>query len=164
MPTTAERTIGERIALARDHLDLTQAELAAEVGGMDRTAVAKIESGRRKVSASELVKLAVALDRPIDWFVTESPPAVVSRRSDPASGGVSQLLDRKIERLARDVEFLERDNVLPSVPEQRLQLPDTFEGAEGAAAEARHWMGAGDGPLIDLQRHSEIVGLLAVTG
>jgi len=158
---TSERAIGERIALAREDLGLTQAELAAEVGGMDRTAVAKIESGRRKVSASELVKLAVALDRPIDWFVTESPPAVVSRRSDPASGGVSKLLDRTIERLARDVEFLERDNVLPSVSERRLELPGTFEGAAGAASEARRWMNAGGGPLIDLQRHSEAVGLLA---
>jgi len=51
--------------------------------------------------------------------------------------------------------------VLPSVSERRLELPDTFEGAEGAAAEARRWMNAGGGPLIDLQRHSEAVGLLA---
>ncbi len=161
MATTSEVKIGERIARARQDLRLTQVELAAEIGGLDRTAVAKIESGRRKVSASELVRLAGALNRPIDWFVTESPPAVVSRRSDPASGGVSEILDRTIERLARDIDFLERDEVLPPISERRLEPPTTFEGAETAAAEVRGWISAEQGPLLDLQRHAEALGLLA---
>lgn len=153
--------IGDRIVLAREELGLTQAELASRVGGMDRTAVAKIEAGRRKVSAGELVRLAAVLDRPIDWFVSESPPAVVSRRNDPAAGGHSQVLDRTIERLARDVEFLERDGVLPAVEDRRLGLPESLEAAEHAAADARRWMEAEPGPLLDLQRHCEAVGLLA---
>ncbi|MGQ0520506.1 MAG: helix-turn-helix domain-containing protein [Actinomycetota bacterium] len=153
--------IGVRISRAREELGLTQAELAAQVGGIDRTQVAKIESGRRKVSASELVRVAAALDRPIDWFVSESPPAVVSRREDPAAGGHSRLLDRTIERLARDVEYLEREGVLPAVAERRLDLPETLESAERAASEARRWMNAAPGPLPELQRHCEAVGLLA---
>lgn len=162
MPTRPETVhIGERIARAREELGLTQAELAGQVGGIDRTQVAKIESGRRKVSASELVRIAAALDRPIDWFVSESPPAVVSRRNDPAAGGQSRLLDRTIERLARDIEYLEREGVLPAVPDRRLDLPENVEAAEHAAAEARRWMNAAPGPLLDLQRHCEAVGLLA---
>lgn len=162
MSTTTEPAhIGERIALAREELGLTQAELAGQVGGIDRTAVAKIESGRRKISAIELVRVAAALDRPIDWFVSESPPAVVSRRNDPAAGGQSRLLDRTIERLARDIEFLEREAVLPAIENRRLILPDSVEAAEHAATEARRWMNAAPGPLIDLQRHCEAVGLLA---
>lgn len=153
--------IGERIARAREELGLTQAELASQVGGIDRTAVAKIEAGRRKVSASELARLAAALDRPIDWFVSESPPAVVSRRNDPAAGGHSQLLDRTVERLARDVEFLEREGILPPVEERRLTMPGSVEEAERAAGQARRWMTAASGPLHDLQRHCEAVGLLA---
>lgn len=153
--------IGQRIARAREELGLTQAELAGEVGGIDRTAVAKIESGRRKISASELVRVAAALDRPIDWFVSESPPAVVSRRNDPAAGGQSSLLDRTIERLARDIEYLEREGVLPAIEDRRLNLPESVAGAERAATEARQWMNATQGPLLDLQRHCEAVGLLA---
>ena len=152
--------MGPRIALAREDLGLTQAELAGELG-LDRTAIAKIESGKRKVSATELVRLAAVLDRPIDWFVIESPPAVVSRREDPAAGGRSGLLDRRIERLARDVEFLETDGVLPPVVEHRLEVPATVAEAESAAVQARAWMSAAAGPLVDLQRHCEAVGLLA---
>ena len=158
--STENGPIGERIALAREELDLTQAGLAGQVG-LDRTAVAKIESGRRKVSAGELVRFADALDRPIDWFVAESPPAVVSRRSDPSAGGRSPLLDRRIDRLARDVEFLEKDGVLPTIEVRRLSMPATLEEAEGAAATARGWMRVPEGPLLDLQRHCEAVGLLA---
>lgn len=153
--------IGGRIARAREDLGLTQAELAGQVEGIDRTAVAKIESGRRKVSASELVRVAAALDRPIDWFVSEPPPAVVGRRSDPAAGGKSRLLDRTIERLARDIEYLERERVLPDVEDRRLALPRSVAAAEGAATQARRFMNAEPGPLLDLQRHCEVVGLLA---
>ena len=162
MPARSEpAAIGERIARAREELGLTQAELAAQVRGIERTAVAKIESGRRKISAGELVRLAEALDRPIDWFVSDSPPAVVSRRNDPAAGGQSRLLDRTIERLARDVEFLEGEGILRAVGNPRLELPETLDEAERAALEVRRWMNAPSGPLLDLQRYCEIVGLLA---
>lgn len=160
LPQRTSAEVGPRIALAREDLALTQAELARELG-LDRTAIAKIESGKRKVSATELVRLAAVLDRPIDWFVLESPPAVVSRREDPAAGGRSRLLDRRIERLARDVEFLESDGVLPPAAERRLEMPATVADAEGAALQARSWMGAPPGPLVDLQRHCETVGLIA---
>jgi len=152
--------MGPRIALAREESGLTQAELARSVG-IDRTAVAKIESGRRKVSASELVRMAAALDRPIDWFVSESPPAIVSRRHDPAAGGVSKVLDRTIERLARDVEFLELEGVLPAIEPTRLSMPVSTDEAEAAAVAVRGLMEAGTGPVHDLQRCCERVGLLA---
>jgi Zn-dependent peptidase ImmA (M78 family)/transcriptional regulator with XRE-family HTH domain len=152
--------IGQRIATAREDVGFTQAELASQVG-LDRTAVAKIESGRRKISATELVRLAASLDRPVDWFVVESPPAVVSRREDPAAGGQSRLLDRRIERLARDVEFLEAEGVLPPVEPCRLEMPESFEQAEVAATKTRAWMSAEPGPLLDFQQHCETVGLLA---
>lgn len=152
--------LGQRIGLAREDAGFTQAELARELG-LDRTAVAKIESGRRKVSATELVRLAAVLDRPIDWFVLESPPAVVSRRADPAVGGRSRLLDRRIERLARDASFLESEGVLPGVEVGRLDMPETVEAAEIAAGQTRTWMGASPGPLLDMQRQCEAVGLLA---
>lgn len=36
---------------------------------MERTAVAKIESGRRRLYAEELALIAKALERPADWFL-----------------------------------------------------------------------------------------------
>lgn len=158
---TDAAVIGERIARAREELGLTQADVATVVGGLDRTAVAKIEAGRRKVSAGELVRFAAALDRSIDWFVSEAPPAVVSRRNDPAAGGQSKKLDRVVEQLARDVDYLEREGILPDVATQRLEMPRTYEEAERAATEVRQWMDVDVGPLTDLQGRCETLGLLA---
>lgn len=154
------RTLGRRIAQARDEAGLTQADLAEQVG-LNRTAVVRIESGDRKVSSSELVRLGAALNRPIDWFVVESPPAVVSRRSDPAVGGRSILLDRRIERLSRDIAFLEGDGILPSRVAQHIELPSTAGETESAAEQARQWMGLSSEPVLDLQRKVEDLGLLA---
>jgi Zn-dependent peptidase ImmA (M78 family) len=140
---------------------MTQAELGHAMG-LDRTAVAKLEAGTRKVSATELVALAAALDRPIDWFVIESPPSVVSRRSDASVGGRSPVLDRKIERLARDVLFLIEQGVIADDDTRKaLELPGDIYGAEDLAATARQLMNVPDGPLCDLQRACENVGLLA---
>jgi transcriptional regulator with XRE-family HTH domain len=159
--STSPADLGRRIAQARQEAELTQAELGRAVG-LDRTAIAKLETGVRKVSATELLAIASALDRPIDWFVFESPPSVVSRRSDALTGGRSRLLDRWIDRLARDTAFLVEQGILADAEERpSLALPSDVEGAEILAAEARNLMMAADGPLCDLQRASERVGLLA---
>jgi Zn-dependent peptidase ImmA (M78 family)/DNA-binding XRE family transcriptional regulator len=153
--------LGRRISQARLDLGMTQAELGHAIG-LDRTAVAKLEAGSRKVSATELVALASVLDRPIDWFVVESPPSVVSRRSDASVGGRSRVLDIKIDRLARDIAFLIEQGILADASTRPvLELPPDVAGAEALAAEARRLMNVPDGPLCDLQRACENVGLLA---
>jgi len=157
----AVNDIGRRISQARQAMAMTQAELGHAIG-LDRTAVGKLESGTRKVSATELVALASALDRPIDWFVVESPPSVVSRRADTIVGGRSPLLDRKIERLARDVLFLIEQGILADASERpALEPPTDVSSAEALAIEARQIMNVPDGPLCDLQRACENVGLMA---
>ncbi len=153
--------LGRRISQARQEAGMTQTDLGHAVG-LDRTSIAKLEAGARKVSATELVAIASALDRPIDWFVVESPPSVVSRRTDAAVRGRSPSMDVKIDRLARDVAFLIDQGILADASERpTLELPTDVAGAEVLAAQARHLMGATDGPLYDLQRACERVGLLA---
>jgi len=153
--------LGRRISQARLEADMTQVDLGRAIG-LDRTAIAKLEAGTRKVSAAELVALASALDRPIDWFVAESPPSVVSRRSDVLVGGHSKVLDIKIDRLARDLAFLIDQGVLADASTRpALELPSDVAGAEALAVRARSLMGSSDGPLYDLQRACERVGLLA---
>lgn len=157
----ATKGLGRRIAQARAEAEVRQTDLAVAVR-LDRTALAKIEAGTRKVSATELVAIAAALDRPIDWFVSESPPSVVSRRTDPAAGGHSRALDLKIEQLARDVAFLLAQGVLQDAGTRpSLAVPSDLDGAEQLAADARALMGVPSGPLEDLQRAAERVGLLA---
>lgn len=140
---------------------MTQADLGRSLD-LDRTAVAKLEAGTRRVSAMELVAIASLLDRPIDWFVTESPPSVVSRRSDRSVSGRSRSLDIKIDQLARDTAFLLDQGVLSGDCERlSLELPSEIAEAEDLAMRARRAMGIPDGPLHDLQRACESVGLLA---
>src|SRR5438105_216185 len=129
--------LGRRIADARMEAGMTQADLAARIG-LERTALVRVESGERKVSATELVTIAGVLDRPVDWFFVESPVAVVSRRSDPAVGGFSRALDRALELTARDVSFLEVRHLLSSAerPPAR-EAPGSFENAEHLARDIR---------------------------
>ncbi len=128
--------LGRRIADARREAGMTQADLAASIG-LERSALVRMESGERKVSATELVAISGALGRPVDWFFTESPPAVVSRRRDPAVGGFSLALDRALEDAARDVAFLETRRLLPSAERPARRAPESFEHAEDLARSVR---------------------------
>ncbi|WP_414937940.1 helix-turn-helix domain-containing protein [Amycolatopsis sp. cmx-11-51] len=58
---------------------MSQADLANAVG-LERTKIAKIESGGRQIDALELAKLASALQVPMGHFLRERPP-VLSRRT-----------------------------------------------------------------------------------
>jgi Zn-dependent peptidase ImmA (M78 family)/DNA-binding XRE family transcriptional regulator len=158
---TDERlALGSRIAEGRVLSELTQSGLAQR-SGIERTALAKIESGTRAVSATELVHLAAALDRSVDWFFTVSPPAVLSRRADPAVGGRSAVLDARVERIARDVAGLIREEVVGQVTYPSFPPPRDLEDAELRAGEARALLGLDSEPLVELQAKSEGMGLLA---
>ena len=158
VPTQAE--LGRRIAVARADAGITQADLAAGVG-LERTAIVRVETGERKVSATELVSIAEVLGRPVDWFFTESPAAVVSRRRDPAVGGFSRKLDFALELTARDVAFLTRRRVIPTARRSVFQTPTTYLEAEDLARHTRVRASLPDGPLRDLQSACEGLGLLS---
>ncbi len=149
-----------RIAEARELAELTQEQVSAATG-LGQTVIAEIEAGSRKLAATELVLLAEALDRPVDWFFSASPPAVVSRRSDPDVGGRSKVLDSRVERIARDVDFLIGEGEIPQVTRIALDPPMTVEASEEAAVEVRGKLGVQQGPLLNLQAHAERAGLFS---
>jgi transcriptional regulator with XRE-family HTH domain len=154
-----QTALGRRIAEARADSGMTQADLAHAIG-LERTALVRIESGERKVSATELVGITNALGRPVDWFFTESPPAVVSRRRDPAVGGFSRRLDLALELVARDVAFL-ADREIVAIPRRAARkAPGSYQEAEDFARGIRAELGRADGPLHDLQSAAESLGLL----
>lgn len=72
--------IGRRVEKARREAHLTQVVLAEAVG-LDRTAVSKIESGRRDVSALELARIANTVRKPMEWFLT-APVGLEELRSE----------------------------------------------------------------------------------
>ncbi|GAA1908479.1 hypothetical protein GCM10009716_18020 [Streptomyces sodiiphilus] len=102
--------VGERIAEARHAAGMSQGDLAEQVG-LDRTMVVRMESGRRRITALELFRLAEALDVPVAHLVSRPPEALVSRRrpleehADDASRARFRL-DARLEEHARNARWL----------------------------------------------------------
>jgi len=157
--------VGARIAASRRARGLSQDELAGKVG-LDRTAITKIEVGRRHVNSLELVRLAEVLDRPLQSLVSEPPASIVSRRAAVAGGRDDQASDFAIEDVARDVQVLVDVHALSPNPAKgslRAILPGEEEwGPEEAAAEARSLIGAdAKSPIHHLASKIESAGLFA---
>lgn len=154
--------IGLRIAAAREQAGLTQQELSVEAG-IERSALAKIERGLRRVGALELAALARALEMRIEWFVYDAPAAIVSHRT--GSGEMVELatIDRELERLARDVEMMASlDEALIPPMMEPFSMPDSGAAAERLAEEARQLCQLDQNePVTDLVGTMADVGLFA---
>ncbi|MEO3806114.1 XRE family transcriptional regulator [Nonomuraea sp. B1E8] len=156
--------VGTRVAEARRGRGYSQDDLAAELG-VDRTAITKIEAGRRQVNSLELVRLSEVLERPLQWFVSLPPAAVISRRAAVAGQRGDQNSDLAIEDIARDLAVLAGVRVLtPSEAKGSLSAIAPGSNAdwsvELAASEARSLLGVGSyEPLHELAGLVERVGL-----
>jgi transcriptional regulator with XRE-family HTH domain len=72
----SKNIIGPKIRAARDNARISQAKLAARLQIMgikiDRSAIAKIETGRRPVSDIEIAAIADILTIQLPWLFAES--------------------------------------------------------------------------------------------
>jgi transcriptional regulator with XRE-family HTH domain len=68
--------IGPKIKIARKNSQMSQMELAAQLQvlgiGIDRSAIAKIETGRRPISDIEIAMIANILKVQIPWLFEDS--------------------------------------------------------------------------------------------
>jgi Zn-dependent peptidase ImmA (M78 family)/DNA-binding XRE family transcriptional regulator len=157
---TSWAQVGARVALARDRAGFSQRELAERLG-LNRSAVTRIELGQRQLDALELAALAETLGRSAEWFLTAAPDVVASHRSHLPAGRDAQRLEDELERVSRDVELLLDIQPLPTPPVSLPSGVTSTAEAEARAGEVRELLGRPDGPLHDLQRLVEGVGLLA---
>ncbi len=120
----------------------------------------RLEAGQREFRPSELSRIAEALALGVDWFMTESPQAVRSLRADRVEGPRVARFDLLLEGLARDVELLRSLGLLQlGLVDDRASIPDNVDGAEGVARGVRHTLELGVGPLLDLDRVAERLGV-----
>lgn len=100
------KALGERLREARVYLGFSQDQVATFLG-VSRSALSQIESGRRKVDALELKKLAGLYNRPVGHFTGEET-AEFSFGSDikHLARKVSELSHDDREELARFADFL----------------------------------------------------------
>lgn len=95
-----------RLKEAREYLELSQEEVARELG-VPRTAISLMESGQRKVNALELQRLARLYQRPVGYFTGEeiSEAALPPQVAHLARAAV-KLSSRDRDELARFADYL----------------------------------------------------------
>ncbi|MFH1235566.1 MAG: helix-turn-helix domain-containing protein [Parcubacteria group bacterium] len=94
--------IGARIREAREVLGLSQEKLAKELGYESGTALSLIESGERKVKASDLIRLGEILHRDVKFFLgseEKQPNLRFALRAD------KDLTDKDKEALLRFIDL-----------------------------------------------------------
>lgn len=155
--------LGLRVAQARQRSGLKQEDLARS-SGLDRSALAKIETGTRRVTALELARIAEAVGERIEWFVDEPAPAIVSHRNMVDPGEPSPRIDNAIDRAVRAVEFTAQHDhglrqALRTLPV--FKEPTTTAEIETLAEDARELLGVDSGaPLHRLSSHLVATGVL----
>ncbi|QSB16694.1 helix-turn-helix domain-containing protein [Natronosporangium hydrolyticum] len=134
--------IGELVRQARRGAGLSQDELAREVA-LDRTMIAKIEAGSRRIDAMELIRIAGALDVPVDYLL-EPRPSVISHRADLLADDSDTEFDRSAQRLEvvltgwlRDIrQMVDGGSLRPSPP---VHYPGRIE-TQADGREAARWL------------------------
>jgi transcriptional regulator with XRE-family HTH domain len=98
---------GARLRETRKSQDLTQQELAFR-SGINREKIAKIETGTRRMSATDAAYLSLALGVRTDDLVGRPGPRARFRLSDPAQETQAQVVAEWFEDYVKDVFFLDR--------------------------------------------------------
>lgn len=159
---------GERVRRTRLMLGLSQADLGAHVG-LDRTMIAKIEAGTRRIDALELIGLSRALGVPVD-FVFQPLPAVLSRRaglvdekSDSAAARESGRLEVALIAWLHNVQQIVDLGLLNPGPLRLAGSPvQSADSAREAAVRLREDLGYGTRPVDSLVELCERAGMLVL--
>lgn len=103
---TLRAAIAQRLRDAREYVGLSQDEVANALG-VSRPAVSQIESGGRKVEATELHLLARLYRRSVDYLLTGNDPAQPdSAQLAFLARAVKGLSDKDLDEVARFAAFL----------------------------------------------------------
>ncbi|SCL19220.1 Zn-dependent peptidase ImmA, M78 family [Micromonospora pallida] len=156
--------IGERVRQVRLAMGMTQSDLAQAMS-LDRTMIAKVEAGTRRLDAVELIRLSSALRVSMDHLIRPHPE-VISRRSAQLTEDTDSAVTRQSHRLEIAlVEWLREVRQLIDLGVLRqpalLRYPGevaTEADARQAAAWVRAELGLGDEPIDSIVKVCESAG------
>ena len=152
--------VGARIQTARIESGVSAAACAKHAG-IDEADVEAIERGERAVSATELASLAESLSMRMEWFFRDAPQSVISRRQGRSTSGTVSEIDWLSERLAREIEFVQRIGNLKLADSPRIPFSESNDAMEGAANRTRKLLGYdGFEPAQRLSAQTVRLGLL----
>ena len=98
--------LGARLREAREYISLSQGVVATHLG-IPRSALSQIESGRRRIDALELKRIAELYRQPVTYFTGEIS-VVTEPKKDVAhlARSVSRLSEHDREELSRFADYL----------------------------------------------------------
>ncbi len=149
--------VGERLRIARETADITQADAATDID-VARTTLVAIEKGQRRIRIDELQRLARLYDMSINALLRRESVHVdlvprfrkLQKSAEDASTAAAQLLSN-LARAEVELENLLGISRTRNYPPERPLLPGNVRAqAEGDAQEFRQWLGLGLSPIRDL--------------
>ncbi len=149
--------VGERLRIARETADITQADAATDID-VARTTLVAIEKGQRRIRIDELQRLARLYDMSINALLRRESVHVdlvprfrkLQKSAEDASTAAAQLLSN-LARAEVELENLLGISRTRNYPPERPLLPGNVRAqAEGDALEFRQWLGLGLSPIRDL--------------
>lgn len=165
-----QEELGGRLRRAREQAGYTQGE-AGRALGLDDTAVAKMERGKRGVGALELKRLASLYGTSVEDLLEdplaegEVPLTIVMRSTTASLGPKAEAMRRRLQRIVADDRWLREGGVdepdaqtfsALDVPEDLGDLERGYLGAE--LFRERH--GLGESPIADVTMLADEVGVV----
>lgn len=149
--------LARRLKDARQHLGLTQAQVAERLG-VHRPTVSEIEAGRRAVTSEELYQFTRIYELPVSSLLRESPgervESVLFRKGGIADPTARAAVRRFAERCRTERELEELLGIEPRAtgrPTYRVRPPravmDAVKQGEQIAERERNRLGLGIEPL-----------------
>ena len=96
--------LGSRLKEAREYLQLSQGEVATELG-ISRSAISLIEAGDRKVEALELKEFSRIYNRSLDFFAGGEEPSNVP--NEVLARATRELNEADLNELAKFAQYLQ---------------------------------------------------------
>ncbi|MBE0643505.1 MAG: ImmA/IrrE family metallo-endopeptidase [Bacteroidetes bacterium] len=147
--------IGRRIALLREEMAMTQADLAEKLGFRHRQSLQAIEAGERNVSVDELMKLIEISGRSIEFFTDPFlwvGEGAFSFRAESPSTSVVRDFEKTAGSWIMIWRWLCEINELrpTSRPDLGIHTRSTFEDVGEIAGRIVSWFGLGEVPAMKL--------------
>jgi len=160
---TTDREIGARVKRARIEAGYKSEDTFAKALGTSQPTISRLESGTRRIGATELVRIAELLRRPPEHFLNDEASLVFFRDSGERLSPQTDAAFRWLEDFAQRLEALRAFTPrlkLPAPVSIDVGTPVSWETAQLAAAEVRRRLDLGNGPAPDMFSIAERLGCL----
>lgn len=155
-----QRLIGVRVRAAREEREMNQEALSSALGFKDRQILSNIESGKRRVSADELVRLMQVLGKSLEFFTDSFLLAGEASFSFRAKAEEEALAEFEVQAgkwiaLYRRLGELLGEKPSPLTAQLPVSKKDSYESVQECAEQLGTAWKLGESPAFTLPRRIE---------